>query len=516
MAKKPLSSALYTGRFVAPAKVTIDNFVCAMALFAAATAKLKAAAKRMDLRNFNKASSQTMTARRLAGASSKSNAGFHFARLPLSRSGLLRCRATLNAQHREVLFSVMTAARPKVSLRVQLPVYGAGFFSNSMTDVGSVILPIWLHGLGASPAMIGLVIGSRHILPFFFAIHGGALMDRLGAKRLMAMCSLLSLVLIFSFPLQTAIPVIVIMQMINGYCASMGWIGAQTAFGKLLNANPTYAGRFAFGLRMGSFVGPPIVGFAWDNIGIWGGFASFAMWSLGTLISAMMLPEIPGTRAGGPRPLRARDLVPRLSDYRSALQLAAIPVMGVVLAVTMLRVSASSIQDSFYPVYLQSIGMSATEIGLLITVSSAVAAFAALTVGPITHYIRPVWLLILTGCGSIFFVAITPFQGTFLPLAIVAALRGVCMGVSQPLMLSILADSAGAGSLGVAAALRTTANRLSSGLTPIAMGFTAHYIGLADSFLVTGAVLILMMGVIALKVWRNPKLANDDDEPSPA
>ena len=190
--------------------------------------------------------------------------------------------------------------------------------------------------------------------------------------------------------------------------------------------------------------------------------------------------------------------------------------MSVVLVVTMLRVSASSIQDSFYPVYLQSIGMSATQIGLLITVASAVAAFSALAVGPMSHLLSPVWLLIASGFGSIFFVAITPLQESFLSLAIVAALRGVCMGISQPLMLSILANAAGAGSLGVGAALRTTANRLSSGITPIAMGYTAHFIGLQTSFLVIGALLIVLMAAIAIHVWRHPHLARADEDEEPA
>ncbi len=402
-------------------------------------------------------------------------------------------------------------ARTHVPLRVQIPVYGTGLFSNSMTDVGSVILPIWLAGLGASPAMIGLVIGSRHILPFFFAIHGGALMDRLGAKRLMALSTLISGALILSFPLQTSIPLIIAVQMINGYGASMGWIGAQTAFGKLLNGNPAYSGRFAFGLRMGSFAGPPLVGLAWDQFGIWGGFACFALWSFGTCFSAMALPDIPGSRAGGPRPLRMGDLMPRWADYLAAIRLAAMPVMGVVLAVTMLRVAASSVQDSFYPIYLQGLGLSATSIGLLLTISSAVAAFSALLVGPLTRFMSPIWLLILTGSGSIFFVAITPFQQAFLSLAIVAGLRGVCMGISQPLMLSILASASTPGTMGVAAALRTTANRLSAGVTPIGMGFAAHMAGLNDSFLIIGVALLAGMAIIALKVWRNPHLARDED-----
>ena len=46
----------------------------------------------------------------------------------------------------------------------------------------------------------------------------------------------------------------------------------------------------------------------------------------------------------------------------------------IVLVITVMRIAASSIQDSFYPVWLQQIGLPATQIGLLITVSSAIAA----------------------------------------------------------------------------------------------------------------------------------------------
>ncbi|NDA47314.1 MAG: MFS transporter, partial [Alphaproteobacteria bacterium] len=331
----------------------------------------------------------------------------------------------------------MPSADPaKAPLRVQIPVYGIGLFSNSMTDVGSVILPIWLAGLGASPATIGLVVGSRHILPFLFAIHGGALMDRLGVKLLTALCAGMSGLIIMTFPLQTSLPLIVALQMINGYGSSMGWIGAQAAFGRLLKSDPTYSGRFAFGLRVGSFIGPPIVGFAWDHVGIWGGFACFAFWSFGTMICTLLLPEMPGSGRAKHSSMRLIDLAPRLSDYRDALQLARVPVMTVVLIVTMLRVGASSIQDSFYPVYLQSIGFSATLIGLLVTVTSAVAAFSSLSVGFFARLMSPVWLLIITGSGSILFVSITPFQDNFIALALVATCRGVCMGISQPLMLS--------------------------------------------------------------------------------
>ena len=72
----------------------------------------------------------------------------------------------------------------RISWRIQAPVYGAGMFASTVTDVISIILPIWLAGTGESAATIGLIIGSKHILPILLAIHGGALMDRFGAVTL--------------------------------------------------------------------------------------------------------------------------------------------------------------------------------------------------------------------------------------------------------------------------------------------------------------------------------------------
>ena len=85
------------------------------------------------------------------------------------------------------------------------------------------------------------------------------------------------------------------------------------------------------------------------------------------------------------------------------------------------------------------------------------------------------------------------------PLAVIAGLRGLCMGVSQPLMLSVLAEASGEGSLSRGAAVRTTANRVASASTPIAMGWIAGGFGLASSFYITGAVLAAGMCLVALR-----------------
>jgi MFS family permease len=393
-----------------------------------------------------------------------------------------------------------------VPLKTQVPIYAAGFFSNSLADVASVVLPLWLASIGVSTGMIGIVVGSRHLLPFLLAIHGGALMDRVGVRQLMIGCALVSAVAMPLFPVFGWLPAVIVLQMLNGYGASMGWIGAQTCFGRLLSGSATYAGRFSFSLRLGSFSGPPIAGLAWDHVGVWGAFAVLSVWAAGIAVAALFVTGEADGPAEERRKLRWSDTLPRLADYRDAVDMAREPAMQTVLLITIMRIAASSVQDSFYPVYLHSIGLPATQIGLLITCSSALGAVSALWVGYATRYMSPLWVLIWTTFGSIFFVSITPALAGFWALAVAAALRGLCMGLSQPLMLSILADAAGRGALARGAALRTTANRVASAATPVCMGAVASVVGLAGSFHIIGAILTGVMIAISIRVVRRPEI----------
>ncbi len=403
----------------------------------------------------------------------------------------------------------MKERKDPIPWRIQAPVYGAGMFASTVTDVISIILPVWLAGTGKSAAAIGLIIGSKHILPILLAIHGGALMDRFGARGVMVGCLMLSVVTLPLFPVAGWIPLIVLLQVISGFGSSMGWLGAQTLFGQIMRRDHLYAGRFAFALRMGGFIGPPIAGLVWDHMGVGSGFIFLGLWALGAVVMALMVPKESIAAPERAQKARIGDMLPRWSDYRAAFRLATIPAMSVVLMITVVRISASSVQDSFYPLYLTTIGYSATQIGLLMTISAATAAASSLTIGWITRYALPMWVLIVSAGFSVIFVSVTPLMPSFHALAAIAALRGLAMGISQPLMLSMLIGAAGKGSQGKGAALRTTANRVAAAVTPISMGAIAGFAGLADSFLIIGAFLLTADIIIAIYVWRRPQIARD-------
>ncbi len=373
--------------------------------------------------------------------------------------------------------------------------------------MGSVVLPLWALTLDLSPLMIGIFLGSRQVLPVLLSIHGGALVDRIGTRRVILVLGAVGALSWALFPVFPYFWAAVALQMVSGLAESVNWIGAQALVGQVLKGNPTDAGRAAFVMRLGGFTGPPLIGAAWDLLGPWGAFGALAAWVACGWGAAWLLPAGIAERhaAGAPAPrLQLRDVMPRLSDYVASFRLLAIPAVALVIACTVLRQSGSAVQSSFYVVYLEGIGISGTAIGMLLGFSAAVAAPASLTIGPLSRRFGAHRLLLVMVTVSIVTMSITPLLGSYFLLLIVIAIRGGAQGMNLPLMISTTATAVGRSDQGKGMALRITINRLASMLVPIIMGAIAEAVGLANSFYIVGAVGVALLGLIAVWVARSP------------
>ena len=391
-------------------------------------------------------------------------------------------------------------------VRVQMPVYGVALFSNSIPDLVLVVMQLWLVKLGAPLFMIGLVFGVRYIGPLLFAIHGGALMDRIGTRRVLIFFALIMLILPFVYPVAPWMSAIIFLQLVSGVADSMSWVGAQTLTGQVLRGNPTYTGRLVFATRIGTFGGPPVAGAAWDILGPWGGFFALSLWGAGLLYSVFSLPKDSlssdlGRRSG------IKAAMPHVVDYLEAFKLFSIPLIAVVLAMTVIRQFGSGMQNSFYAVYLEGIGMSGTLIGLLVS-ATGLMGIAALGSGSLVKRFNEFSLLVWCIIISIIAIAVVPLFANFIPLFIASSLRGAVMAISVVIIVSLIARTVGATVQGKAMGLRTTCNQAANVIIPIVMGALAHFWGIELAFYIVGAVGILMtLATAALsKKMKTPPL----------
>lgn len=389
------------------------------------------------------------------------------------------------------------AAAPVLPLRAVLATYSTGIFSHSQNIIYGVIIPLWAVYLEFSPFLIGIVIGARHVLPVCLSIHGGVLMDRFGTRRIMLVFGVVSAVTALLFPVLPAALPLIVLQLLNGLATNMGWVGAQTLVGHMSRGDPAQFGRLTFATRLGTFAGPIVIGAVWQHVGPWGAFVLLAFWSL-ALLAAVRLAEIPEQPTDTGTKPSLRELMPKLADYITAFAMLTVPVIAFVMAVSAIRIAGTAIRSSFYVVYLDQIGLTGTAIGFLVGSAEIVGAAGALSVGWLARRFTPHWLFLVVVVASVVLIMITPLLGgLFWLLFLASLLRGGTLGLSQPLMISILSKAAGPKAQGISVGLRTAINGLTSMILPVIMGAVATLYGLEESFIIMGAAILLMCVVAA-------------------
>ena len=433
-------------------------------------------------------------------------------------------------------------ASTRVPFRVQCAVYGAGLFSNSSLHLYNTIVPLWVGLVTRDPFIVGIVLGARHLLPLLFSIHGGALMDRFGARRVLLILAAVSLVLPLLYPVLPFVTAMIVLQALSGYAVMTSWVGVQSMIGHAMAGRPVYAGRLTIATRIGMLAGPPAVGWAWDAGGAWGAFGMTALWAAGTLLCTAALPATLGKSGEEAAPDTApartgwRDLLPRWSDYRDAFALLAIPAIATVVAVTMVRHAGVTLQGSFYVYYLGEVGISGKWIGFLFSCTGICGIVGLMCVGQVSKRFAPRPLLLTVIAITILSVAVTPllyrsgfvielavledllrplgiamdltaiapFLGFYILLMAAQGIRGFSGAFAQAMEIAMVAQSAGARAQGKGAALRLTAGRLSAFVLPVAMGAFAKLVGLENAFYVVGGLILLVLAWLAT---RAPKTA---------
>ena len=396
----------------------------------------------------------------------------------------------------------------EIAKRATRAALGAGFFSNGVWDMLTVVVPLHALAVGLNAAEIGLVVAARSVLPTALSIHGGIVMDQLGARRVMLWVATATAVLPLLYPVSGWFVLLMGLQLLLGLASNLAMGASQTWSLQTTRGDTGELARYSIVTRIGTFLGPVIVGAMWDAFGAWAAFACVALWGAGTsAFSVRGMTSESGRERGHAPPGRGRNvavaLLPRWEQHRQAIGLAAIPAVAFVLAVSFLRNTPGAVQGSLYVVFLADIGVSGTIIGALVALAELSGVFGSLLAAPMERRMRADRLVIACVAVSIAAISITPLVGHALALLVAAAaVRGASQGMSQPLMYSILGRAVPPAMQGAGVGLRHAVTRLASMVVPAGMGIAAEAWGIEASFYVVGVVLLLMVAAIAFAMRR--------------
>ena len=376
----------------------------------------------------------------------------------------------------------------------------AGFFTNGVWDMLSVLVPLYAAAVGLSAADIGFIVAARSVLPAALSIHGGILMDYWGTPRVLLWVAIGCLLLPLLYPVSGWFAVLVVLQLFLGLASGLGMSASQTWSLQTSHDVSTLA-RFSLFSRIGTFLAPVMVGAIWDFLGAWAAFISVSLWAAGVVATVRIAPRHSHPNSSSEGTARRRTmavLMPNWDAHRQALALAVIPAVGFVLFVSFFRNAPGAIQSSMYVVYLGNIGISGTLIGALVGICELAGVIGSLTAAHMERRVRVHTLVMVCIAASITAISVTPLLSFLFPLLIAAAcVRGFAQGMSQPLMYSLLGKAVPPTVHGASVGLRNAVTRLASIVTPAVMGVVAEIWGIEASFYAIGATMLIGVCILA-------------------
>ncbi len=331
----------------------------------------------------------------------------------------------------------------------------------------------------ASPLMVGALTAATGIFPMLFAVSIGRLNDRFGARVPMLAGSVLVALSTLLPTVWPGLPALFVTATMISLGAMAFGVSAQSTVGQL-STSADRARNFSWlsmAFSSGGIVGPMLAGAIIDFAGYETAFVVLAF------LPVINLVVVASDKMVLPRP--NADAVVAAGEgkvAKRALDLLANPRMRIIYLLTALHVSAWELISFLVPVYGAGIGLSASSIGLILGAFATATFFVRIILPIFTRRYTSLGLirasLILAGILSVIFPLVTS-----VPMLVgLAFILGMGLGVTQPLAMSVLHESAPDGRAGEAVGLRTAVVNLSATTTPIIYGALGGALGMLPVF----------------------------------
>lgn len=346
----------------------------------------------------------------------------------------------------------------------------AGLVSGIAASGSRMAIPLFAVNLSASPMTVGLILSCYSVIPAFVAIAIGRWMDRIGARMPMQIASaglVLALLVPWLFPELWGLAV---SASLVGIFMVFIFVGSQQVAGAMGDASSRTRifTLLTVSQSISLLVSPPLTGLLIDRFGYRTAFLALGM-------VAMCLTVIMAL-GGRLLPVQTRHAA---TVKRNLLELLRMPAVLGALIVASLGPVGWDLLFFFVPLHGANLGLSASAIGLVFSSFSVSIIAIRLGVPWMAKRINE-WNMIAIALGTaaviFLFYPLTGSAGSMMALAV---LLGAGMGISQPVMLSIMYASSPPGRQAEVLAMRSTALNAVQIVSPLLLGAMTAGLGLA-------------------------------------
>ncbi len=371
-------------------------------------------------------------------------------------------------------------------LRATLVLYAQTVLFSLTLGMIMMLTPLYVLELGYSVAWLGIIISAQGVFQLGLRLFGGVLSDRVGERWVIAanFLALLSAALILA--LFEALWLLIVAQLLTGASRSVYWTASQSYASRIDEARTSsIIGRFfgigAAGGIVGTFVGGVLAG----TVGYTIGFLLATVMGAISLLTVAVQPSLPRKAAKSIREILAP--VPAMFVRRTT-QLPAVISFGTSLIVALV--------GSLMSAYLVDEGYSETGIGFLRAVHGGGAVVAGFAYGLLISRLGARWLYVFVMLGSGGFLALSVIaSGAFWPMLVLMFALGVAFNAGRVLYASMTAELSAPEDRGVAMAVFGLYWAAAQLIGPVTFGLLASLIGVAQSLLVAGAI-IMVPGIL--------------------
>ena len=380
--------------------------------------------------------------------------------------------------------------------RAYVTLFIAVFATTVGMGIIAPLLSIYADSLGASGLWIGIIFSSFALSRSVLMPLIGRISDRRGRKNILLIGLLAYSVISVGYIFAGSVYSLSVVRLIHGAASAMVVPIAMAYIGELSEKGKegSYMGNFSISLYLGLGVGPFLGGFLNDTFGFASVFWVMAALSVfSALLILILLP--PSVGEGTASQTRVQPV-----SLRTALQN---PWMRGVAAFTFLSALSRGSLMVFVPLYGPRIGLTPSEVGIVISLNIFLMALLQFPSGRLTDRGNKLSLIVVGAVLTAISIAAVPLSSTFLVLLAVSSLLGAGSALQQPPIMALTVEAGKKIGMGVAMGAYNSFMSIGMVVTPLLGGYLLDILGIDAIFYFSGLVTLLgtVVFFFLLRIW---------------
>ena len=322
--------------------------------------------------------------------------------------------------------------------------------------------------LGADAALVGLIGATFALAPLVFAIQVGRYVDRGRAGLALLLGSIILVLTTIALLFINSIALLMLAMPSLGMGHLLVMVGGQTLIANRSNAKQYEKnfGLLTFYASAGHAIGPFVGGYLADSGEVTVDANAAFLFALALFVAAVI-----GTIALSTKKENPRSQKPLAKDKVS--KVLATPTFKSAIFVASATTAVVDVVLIFLPLYGREIGLSVSDIGILLAIRAIFSLAVRLVLGEISNRLGLRRILFWGSLVTLVSMIALGLTSNFWWIALIMAVSGFAMGIGQPATMAWVSRISSPESRGLAIAIRLSANRFGQVSMPAIAGLVA-------------------------------------------